>query len=85
MIREVVTSLTLQIVSRWFRYYKDRYRKVVCVMAYQGYLLEELDIVEGLKQGLNVDPLVCQVVYTVIPLKRLLQGGDKGSQLYFNT
>ena len=54
-------------------------------MAYQGYLLEELDVVEGLKQGLNVDPLVSQVVHTVIPLKRLLQGGDKRSQLYFNT
>ena len=51
-------------------------------MAYQGYLLEELDVVEGLKQGLNVDSLVGQVVHTVLPLQGVLQGGDKGSQLF---
>ena len=52
------------------------------VMAYQGYLLEELDVVEGLKKGLDVNPLIGQVVHTVVPLQGLLQGGDKGSQLF---
>jgi hypothetical protein len=78
MIREVVTSLTLQIVSRWFRYYKPSGDDD----AYQGYLLEELDVVEGLEEGLDVDSLIGQVVHTVIPLQGLLQGGDKGSQLF---
>ena len=56
---------------------------ISCVMmAYQGYLLEELDVVERLKQGLNVDSLFGQVVQTVLPLQGILQGGDKGSQLF---
>ena len=51
-------------------------------MAYQGYLLEELDVVEGLKQGLDVNTLIGQVLHAVVPLQGLLQGGDKGSQLF---
>ena len=51
-------------------------------MAYQGNLLKELDVVEGLKKGLDVNPLIGQVVHTVVPLQGLLQGGDKGSQLF---
>ena len=51
-------------------------------MTYQGNLLEEFDVVEGLKKGLDVNPLIGQVVHTVVPLQGLLQGGDKGSQLF---
>jgi hypothetical protein len=79
MIREVVTSLTLQIVSRWFRYY---HQIMLCVTrAYHGDILEELDIVEGLEEGLDVDSLVGQVVHSVVSLQGLLQRGDKGAQL----
>ena len=80
MIREVVTSLTLQIVSRWFRYYHQIMLRVM--IAYHGDILEELDIVEGLEEGLDVDALVGQVVHTVVSLQGLLQGGDKGAQLF---
>lgn len=49
--------------------------------AYHGDILEELDVVEGLEEGLDVDSLVGQVVHTVVSLQGLLQGGDKGAQL----
>lgn len=49
--------------------------------AYHGDVLEELDIVEGLEEGLDVDSLIGQVMHTVVSLQGLLQGGDKGAQL----
>ena len=56
---------------------------MLCVTrAYHGDILEELDIVEGLEEGLDVDSLVGQVVHSVVSLQGLLQGGDKGAQLF---
>jgi len=55
---------------------------MLCVTrTYQGYLLEEFHVVEGLEEGLDVDSLIGQVVHTVVSLQGLLQGGDKGAQL----
>ena len=71
--------MTLQIVSRWFRYYQ----MMLCVTrAYHGDILEEFHVVEGLEEGLDVDSLVGQVVHSVVSLQGLLQGGDKGAQLF---
>ena len=55
---------------------------MLCVTrAYHGDILEELDIIEGLEEGLDVDSLIGQVVHSVVSLQGLLQRGDKGAQL----
>ena len=56
---------------------------MLCVTrTYHGDILEELHVVEGLEEVLDVDSLIGQVVHIVVSLQGLLQGGDKGAQLF---